>query len=82
MACGRPVIASRVGGIPEIVRDGRTGRLIDPGDAWSLTDAMVEMMRGFEFESEAAEAAGRSWDAVAEEMSQLIQDALAPAEAL
>lgn len=32
MAAGVPVAATRVGGIPEIVRHGRTGMLVDPGD--------------------------------------------------
>jgi len=29
MACGRPVIGSRDGGIPEIIEEGKTGRLIE-----------------------------------------------------
>jgi len=33
MACGRPVVATRVGGIPEIVTEGEDGLLIDPRDA-------------------------------------------------
>lgn len=36
MACGLPVIISRLGGIPEIVADGQTGFLLEPGDYPSL----------------------------------------------
>lgn len=36
MACGTPVAAFRVGGIPEVVRDGETGLLSEPGDTQSL----------------------------------------------
>lgn len=35
-ACGKPVIATRSGGIPEIVRDGETGLLVDIGDVAAL----------------------------------------------
>jgi glycosyltransferase involved in cell wall biosynthesis len=39
MACGLPVIASRVGGIPELVQDLRTGLLLEPGDEAGLLAA-------------------------------------------
>jgi starch synthase len=40
MACGLPVVISAVGGIPEIVIDGQTGMLIDPGSGDSLLQAI------------------------------------------
>jgi len=39
MACGKPVIASRVGGLGEIVQDGHTGVLCNPGDVGQFVDA-------------------------------------------
>lgn len=40
MAMGRPVIASRIGGLPDIVVDGETGLLIPPGDWCALREAI------------------------------------------
>jgi glycosyltransferase involved in cell wall biosynthesis len=41
---GRPVVAARVGGIPDLVRDGENGLLVDPGDAPGLADALVRVL--------------------------------------
>jgi glycosyltransferase involved in cell wall biosynthesis len=43
MERARPVIASAVGGLPEIVEDGRTGLVVEPGDAEALADAIVAL---------------------------------------
>ncbi len=44
MASGLPIIATRVGGIPEAVRDGIEGRLVPPGDARAIRDAISWML--------------------------------------
>jgi glycosyltransferase involved in cell wall biosynthesis len=44
MAAGRPVIASRVGGLPELVDDGVTGLLIAPGDPSALAEAAYSLL--------------------------------------
>ncbi|NNG46948.1 MAG: glycosyltransferase family 4 protein, partial [Deltaproteobacteria bacterium] len=41
MAMARPVVASPIGGIPEVVRPGVTGLLCPPGDAPAFADALV-----------------------------------------
>ncbi|WLD99947.1 glycosyltransferase family 4 protein [Agrobacterium leguminum] len=40
MMCGRPVVATRGGGVTEIIRDGETGLLVPPGDASALAAAI------------------------------------------
>jgi glycosyltransferase involved in cell wall biosynthesis len=40
MACGKPVVVSNIGGLPEIVVDGVTGRLFDPGDPVTLSETL------------------------------------------
>jgi glycosyltransferase involved in cell wall biosynthesis len=42
--CGRPVVATDVGGTPEIVTHGVTGVLVPPGDAGSLARAVVDLL--------------------------------------
>lgn len=45
LAVGRPIIGSRVGGIPELVEDGVTGAIVEPKDAGQLAKSIVELMQ-------------------------------------
>lgn len=44
MASATPVVASRIGGIPELVVDGETGLLVDPGDVDALSDRIASLL--------------------------------------
>jgi glycosyltransferase involved in cell wall biosynthesis len=44
MAAGRPVVSTTVGGVPELVRDGETGFLVNSGNPNELAQAMARMM--------------------------------------
>ena len=46
MAYGRPVIAAAIGGLPEVVQDGITGRLVPPNDAAALAGAIAQAATG------------------------------------
>lgn len=45
MAAGCPVVATRVGGVPDLITDGVTGRLASPGDPESLAAAILALLR-------------------------------------
>lgn len=74
MASGLPVIASDVGGNPEIVRHEETGLLFQPGDSQGLADAIIRLLEDEELRRALRtraiqEIEGKySWDALAEEM--------------
>jgi len=70
MAAGKPVVGSRVGGIPELVRDGENGLLVPEKDSVALADALVTLARDPALRASLG-ASGldeirseRSWDAV------------------
>ncbi len=63
LAVGTPVVASTVGGNPELVRDGETGRLVPPGDAHALAEAVLWML----VDPERARALARAAQALVQE---------------
>jgi len=44
MAAGKPVLATKVGGIPQVIQDEKTGLLVDPADASQLTIALKRLL--------------------------------------
>ncbi len=84
MACGSPVIASRVGGLTTTVRDGVTGFLVPEGDAGALAERMALLLEdvrrrarlGHEAQRWAAE---HRWPCVAEAVCRLYSELRAEA---
>ena len=60
MMMGKPVVASRVGGLPEIVKHGETGLLTPPADPASLAEAVIELLQNPE-KANALALAGREF---------------------
>lgn len=59
MACGKAVVASRIGGLAEIVEDGMSGLLVPPGDPEALAMATVKLLRDRQLRDQMAQAGRR-----------------------
>lgn len=80
LAHGKPAVASRTGGIVDIVKDGETGLLVEPGDAGALADAIVRLAECPELRARLG-AQGRSlvrdefsWETVIPRLKELYED--------
>ena len=83
MACGTPVVASAVGGILEVVEDGRTGLLVPPGNADALATALRRVLDDRDLAARLGQAGRRrveerfSWASVAERTAGVYAEAIA-----
>ena len=83
MAAGRPVVGSRVGGIPELVREGENGLLVAERDAPALAEALVTLARDPGLRArlgaggQAEIRTDRSWDAVGRRFVDVYEQVLA-----
>jgi glycosyltransferase involved in cell wall biosynthesis len=79
MGAGLPVVASRAGGLPEIVVDGKTGLLVEPDNPVSLADAILQLVcnkkRAQCMGAAGAERVGKlfSWDIITARLRSLYE---------
>jgi len=76
MALGKPVIATNVGGIPEIVKDGVNGILVPPKSPKSVSEALEKLLANIELRKKLAEAAiesvkDYSWSKIAKKYERI-----------
>ena len=82
LAMGTPVVATRVGGVPEIVRDGENGVLVDAGDDDAFAAALARVLADDAFRHRLAQAAAPSVsrfaaDVVYGELERILTEAAA-----
>lgn len=81
MACGKPVVASNVGGIPFVVEEGKTGLLFESGNVEDLADKIMTILKDEELREKMGEA-GRerakefTWDKIAERTVEVYKEIL------
>jgi glycosyltransferase involved in cell wall biosynthesis len=63
MALGTPVVATAVGGVPSVIVDGTTGRLVEPGDPVALASAVRHVLEDTDGSKRLADAARRKVEA-------------------
>jgi len=80
MASGKPVVATRSGGIPEIVKDGEVGYIVPKGDEKQLAKALTTILEDHSLQKRMGNAARKrveaefSWDIIAEKYLKLYQE--------
>jgi glycosyltransferase involved in cell wall biosynthesis len=78
MAAGTPVVATRVDGLPELVKDGVTGALVEPGDTAGLAVAVLRVLARRDEMGGAARMAAERFgaDAYADRVEDLLMGVL------
>lgn len=82
MSCGLPVVASDIGGISLVVRDGENGRLVPPGDAHTLAQALLALLEDAEQRKLLGQAARQTvlqsftWHQIMESFTKRVEELL------
>ncbi len=85
MAAGKPVIGSRVGGIPGVIRDRETGLLVEPNDPRKLADAIITLLLDDGLRRKMGSAARRfaeehDWERVTRGVEAVYQEVISSSE--
>jgi glycosyltransferase involved in cell wall biosynthesis len=76
LACGRPVVAPRVGGVPDVITGGALGVLVEPGDPEALARGIeAALSRTWDENGLVGAARARTWDQVADELHDVLATA-------
>ena len=78
MACGVPIVASKIGGVPDVVKDGENGLLVPPRDSEALADAIIYLLANGNIREKMGKNGRRkvkdySWDKIADEVEKLYE---------
>ena len=82
MSCGLPVIGSTAGAIPEVVREGTDGLLVEPGNVQQIKEAILQLAGDDQRRKEMAKAARRrveqdfTWNRIADQYEELYDHAV------
>jgi len=82
MACGKPIVASDVGGLCEILEDGLNGFLVKPGNSDELARAIITLLKNDELREKIgslnrAEVVKYSWDRIVDQIEKVYYEVLA-----
>ena len=80
-ACGVPVIASRVGGISDIIKDGKTGILVEPKNPEAISQAIIKIFSEPEFAQKITQNAKANlekydWNNISRQIERIYQELL------
>ena len=79
MACGKPVVASNVGGLPYVIEDGKSGLLFERGNAKDLANKIIFLLQNEDLRNKMGEAGQEraknfTWDKIAERTLKLYNE--------
>ena len=76
MACSIPIVASAIGGVPDVIKDGENGLLVPPSDSGSLADAIIYLLENKDVRKNMGKngrkkAENYSWKMIADETAKV-----------